>query len=339
MNPVVGTRRDAFGRITSVSEPTGESTTYGYDVNGKVVSVTQGVQTRTFELDTTGLLRSETTPEEGQVQYGSVGSLGNVRQETRPGGVVLTRTFDFAGRLAEEDAGGLKYLVNCYDGKATCVDGSAGFGGGSYPAGKLTRRYGHNRIPTVGPVVDEQFEYTDGGGRLSQARHERGKRRPGAFGQPDVQLRKSRRRHHARASALDGRVSGRQHLYQRPSDGAERQRRECRHRRDLQPGGGPGVVDGRQLRRGDRDDHRPGRDHAPAPREHRELFLVDGNVHVRRRRRTSSRWAPATRSPTTRAHAWSRRSTDRTCALSATTATATSPRTARRSRSTRSTTG
>ena len=168
MNPVVGTRRDAFGRIASVSEPTGESTTYGHDVNGKVLSVTQGVQTRTFGLDTTGFLRSETTPEEGQVQYGSIGSLGNVRQETRPGGVVVTRTFDFAGRPTEEDAGGLKYLVNCYDGKATCVDGSAGFGGGSYPAGKLTRRYGQNRIPTVGPVVDEQFEYADAGGRLSK---------------------------------------------------------------------------------------------------------------------------------------------------------------------------
>ena len=161
LNPTVGTRRDAFGRITSVAEPTGESTSYGYDVNGKLVSVTQGVQHRTFDLDTTGLLRSETTPEEGQVQYGSIGSLGNVRQETRPGGVVVVRTFDFAGRLTEEDAGGLKYLVNCYDGKPTCVDGSAGFAGGAYPAGKLTRRYGHNRIPTVGPVVDEQFEYAD----------------------------------------------------------------------------------------------------------------------------------------------------------------------------------
>ncbi len=168
LNPVLGTRRDAFGRVTSVSEPTGESTSYAYDVNGKVASVTQGVQSRTFALDTTGFLRSETTPEEGFVQYGSIGSLGNVRQETRPGGIVVTRTFDFAGRLTEEDAGGLKYLVNCYDGKAACVDGSAGFGGGSYPAGKLTRRYGHNRIPTIGPVVDEQFEYADAGGRLSK---------------------------------------------------------------------------------------------------------------------------------------------------------------------------
>ncbi len=167
-NPVVGTRRDAFGRITSVQEPTGEITTYAYDVNGKVLSVTQGVQSRTFGIDTTGFLRSETTPEEGPVTYGSIGSLGNARQQTRPGGVAVTRAFDFAGRLTEEDAGGLKYLVNCYDGKPACVDGTAGSGGGSYPAGRLTRRYGYNWIPTVGPVVDEQFEYSDGGGRLSK---------------------------------------------------------------------------------------------------------------------------------------------------------------------------
>ena len=36
------------------------------------------------------------------------------------------------------------------------------------PAGKLTRRYGYNYLPTIGPVVDESFEYGDGGGRLSK---------------------------------------------------------------------------------------------------------------------------------------------------------------------------
>jgi len=168
INALTTSRRDAFGRVTSLTEPTGESTSYGYDVNGKLLSVTQGVQARSFGYDTSGLLRSESTPEVGSVTYGAVGSLGNVRQETRPGGVLVARAFDFAGRLTEEDAGGSKHLVNCYDGKAVCVDGSAGYGGGAYPAGKLTRRYGYNRVPTIGPIVDEQFEYGDGGGRLSK---------------------------------------------------------------------------------------------------------------------------------------------------------------------------
>ncbi|HWZ86884.1 MAG TPA: RHS repeat-associated core domain-containing protein, partial [Thermoanaerobaculia bacterium] len=168
LNATTTTQRDAFGRITSVIEPTGEITTHAYDVNGKLTGVTQGVQGRTFTYDANGFLRSESTPEAGAVSYASVGSLGNVRQETRPGGVVLRRTFDFAGRLTEEDAGGNKHLVNCYDGKPVCSDGSPGSGGGPHPAGKLTHRYGYNRIPTLGPVVDEQFEYGDAGGRLSR---------------------------------------------------------------------------------------------------------------------------------------------------------------------------
>jgi RHS repeat-associated protein len=161
-------RKDAFGRLTSVAEPTGETTTYTYDVNGKLASVAQGAQTRSFAFDAAGILHAETTPEAGTILYDTTGSLGNVLQETRPGGLVLTRRFDFAGRLTEEDAGGDPYLVQCYDGAATCADGSAGSSGGAYPAGRLTRRYGFNFLPTPGPLVDEQFEYSDAGGRLSK---------------------------------------------------------------------------------------------------------------------------------------------------------------------------
>jgi len=169
INATTTTRRDAFGRITNVTEPSGDATSYAYDVNDKITSVVQGVQSRSFGWDAHGFLRSESTPERGSVSYTSIGGLGNVRAETQPDGLSIRRTFDFAGRLAEVEApAGTKYLVNCWDGAAACVDGSAGFGGGSYPKGKLTRRYGYNWIPTVGPVVDEQFTYGDAGGRLSQ---------------------------------------------------------------------------------------------------------------------------------------------------------------------------
>ena len=80
--------------------------------------------------------------------YDAIGSLGNVRRETRPGGLVLTRQFDFAGRVTREDAGGSKYAVHCYDGTGTCADGSPNSPGGASPAGKLTRRYGYNFLPT-----------------------------------------------------------------------------------------------------------------------------------------------------------------------------------------------
>jgi RHS repeat-associated protein len=169
MNATTTTQRDAFGRITSVTEPSGDATSYSYDVNDKITMVTQGGRNRSFGWDTHGFLRSESTPERGSVSYTSIGGLGNVRGETQPDGLAIRRTFDFAGRLAEVEApAGTRYLLNCWDGAATCVDGSAGFPGGSYSKGKLTRRYGSNWIPTAGPAVDEQFTYGDAGGRLSQ---------------------------------------------------------------------------------------------------------------------------------------------------------------------------
>ncbi len=168
INSTTTTRKDAFARTTSVTEPSGDVTTYAYDVNSKLTRVTQGAQVRSFAYDAAGLLRSESTPEGGLVTYDAVGSLGNVLRETRHGGLIVTRQFDFAGRLAREDAGGWKYSVHCYDGTGVCIDGSPNSPGGAYPGGKLTRRYGYNYLPTIGPIADEAFEYGDAGGRLSK---------------------------------------------------------------------------------------------------------------------------------------------------------------------------
>ena len=181
------TRRDAFGRITSVTRA------HRREHDLRLRRQRQG-RRPSRRAPRRGPSRStrrvscapRRRPKRGRSSTASIGSLGNVRQETRPGGVVVTRTFDFAGRLTEEDAGGLKYLVNCYDGKATCVDGSAGFGGGAYPAGKLTRRYGlqpdpHDRARRRRAVRVRGRRRT-----ALEARHERGQRRPRALGEPDV---------------------------------------------------------------------------------------------------------------------------------------------------------
>ncbi|MFY9551657.1 MAG: RHS repeat-associated core domain-containing protein [Thermoanaerobaculia bacterium] len=165
---VASARKDAFGRLTAATEASGETTSYQYDVSAKLTRVTQGIQTRVFEYDANGFLRKQTTPEEGVMTYDAIGSLGNVRQETRPGALLVARKFDFAGRLTQQDAGGLKFQVNCYDGTGACVDGSPNSFGGAYPGGKLTRRYGYNYVPTAGPTVDESFEYGDGAGRLTR---------------------------------------------------------------------------------------------------------------------------------------------------------------------------
>jgi RHS repeat-associated protein len=167
LKPETTARRDAFGRLVQVTEPTGDATSYAWDVGGALSSVSQGGQARTFQRDASGRLRSETTPEGGTATADVVGSIGNVRQETR-GGVVVTRDFDFAGRPTRVRADGATYVVQCWDGAPLCVDGSPGYAGGAWPAGRLTRRYGYNRIPTIGPVADEQFEYGGSGGRLSR---------------------------------------------------------------------------------------------------------------------------------------------------------------------------
>jgi RHS repeat-associated protein len=157
---------DIFDRLTSVTDAPGKLTTYTYDVNDKLTSVSQlpdqPSTSRNFTYDPAGFLRSETTPEKGTVTYAdgsaglAYGSLGNVILETQPGGVVVSRTYDFAGRVKMLSAGGSTYAMNLYDGN--------GFAGGTSPLGKLTQRIGYNLLSNV----TENFTYSGLGGRLSQ---------------------------------------------------------------------------------------------------------------------------------------------------------------------------
>jgi RHS repeat-associated protein len=151
------TMRDAFGRSTSVTEPGGDTTSYGYDVIGKLTSVVQGAQTRTFSYDRFGFLRTETTPEKGTVTYDSVGSLGNVRQQTEPGSLVLSRSFDYAGRFTAVSSNeGRTYVTNTYDQPSR---GSS--------LGKLTTSVSTNFALSTPSTVTDSFWYSGTGGRLS----------------------------------------------------------------------------------------------------------------------------------------------------------------------------
>jgi RHS repeat-associated protein len=165
LNPITTTKRDPFGRMFSVTEPSGDLTTYGYDVNDKLASVTQTPQiARSFIYDAGGFLKSESTPEKGAVSY-TYGGLGNVMTESDPGPLTVTRSYDFAGRLTTVVAGTQTFVSNCYDGTGSC-SGT----GGTYKAGKLTRRIGYNFDPSGGSTgsVTQDFTYSDPTGRLSQ---------------------------------------------------------------------------------------------------------------------------------------------------------------------------
>ena len=152
------TVKDGYGRITKVTEPTGDDTTYGHDVLSKLSSVSQGAQPgRSFSYDRFGFLRSEYSPEKGSVTYDSIGSCGNVLQETQPGSLVITRTFDYANRLkAVLSSEGRTYLTNTYD-----------EGGHGYAAGKLTTSVSNNWALSTQSAVTDSFTYSGVGGRLS----------------------------------------------------------------------------------------------------------------------------------------------------------------------------
>jgi RHS repeat-associated protein len=159
LNATTTTLKDTFGRVTSVTEPGGDVTSYVYDVNDKLTRVTQtGLPDRVFTFDAAGFLRSEATPEKGTVNY-SYGSLGNILTES-PSGVNLTRNYDFAGRVltltSDEQSPSRTYLSNVYN------DSTAG-----NSLGKLTSRTAWN-YPSVGTyTISDTYVYNGLGGRLS----------------------------------------------------------------------------------------------------------------------------------------------------------------------------
>ncbi len=184
------TRKDAFGRVVSVTEPvvgTADVTTYSYNVLDKLASVNQGVQNRSFVYDQFGLLRSEKNPEKGAsgngtTSYNTYDALGDVLLKA-DGTVSYTLSYDPLGRLWTEYGGGNEYLANCYDGTTYSMGATSGcppppdpgrsnFSGGSYPLGRLTRRYANNFDPnttpvTVLPSINDDLTYSGLGGRIS----------------------------------------------------------------------------------------------------------------------------------------------------------------------------
>ena len=165
------TRSDAFGRITSVTEPTGDV----HDL--RLRRQRQGrrrsrrapqIADLRARLDRSPALRDDARRRD-RSRTSSIGSLGNVRQETRPGGVVVTRHVRLRGTAHREDAGGLKYArATATTGGRPAWTAAPGFARRRLPRGQADAPLRLQPVPTIGPVVDEQFEYGDAGGRLSK---------------------------------------------------------------------------------------------------------------------------------------------------------------------------
>ena len=172
-NAVTTDVKDAFGRLTAATEPDGAMTAYAYDLNDKLTRVVQsGLPDRTFTYDPAGVLRSEFTPEKGGVSYDDYGSLGNLRRETEPDGLVRRNCYDFAGRLTETRTSEDGVLPLCaYENQGTAAgriyDSNIYDTAAGYSLGKLASRTAANYSVFPRPMVVDSYVYAGVGGRLS----------------------------------------------------------------------------------------------------------------------------------------------------------------------------
>jgi YD repeat-containing protein len=152
---------DSFGRLYQVVEPGGTTTTYGYDLGDRLVSVNMGGQARSFQYDGRGFLTAETHPESQTTKY-TYDARGHVRSRTAAAGTPSEATVTFAYDAAErvlkvsDETGDLKVFT--YDRSAT-----------DKSRGKLASATRHNRgVPGGGVAVTETYHYAgDAAGRLS----------------------------------------------------------------------------------------------------------------------------------------------------------------------------
>lgn len=95
---------DALGRTTAVYEdPSGVNyqTSYAYDTLDDLVTVTQGVQTRTFVYDSLKRLTSATNPESGTVTFGYDNN-GNLTSRLDARNITATMAYDVLNRITSK---------------------------------------------------------------------------------------------------------------------------------------------------------------------------------------------------------------------------------------------
>lgn len=95
---------DGLGRTTSVYEdPSGANyqTSYAYDTLDNLITVTQGVQTRTFVYDSLKRLTSATNPESGTVTFGYDNN-GNLTSRVDARSITATMAYDALNRITSK---------------------------------------------------------------------------------------------------------------------------------------------------------------------------------------------------------------------------------------------
>ena len=167
---------DRQGRLYQVIEQksggTTVTTTYGYNVGGRLASVvmrddtTLQTQSRAFTYDNRGLLVSETLPEKGTngngtVTYPSYDARGHLLRAI-DGANDLAFTYDPAERLSEVRVTGAPGALSSFT--FASLNGTTPDGTTDYVKGKLQTT---SRTNADGSVVGERFYYGSVGGRVS----------------------------------------------------------------------------------------------------------------------------------------------------------------------------
>lgn len=145
-------------------------TTYNYDIGNRVSRVTRGAQTRSFNYDNRGFLKSETHPEYGTTTYDGYDAKGHVGSRyigTATGPFAQTYLYDRAERMTSvketELTGGVQRPLKEFQ-----------YGNGTTAAnrskGKLETAVRYNYFPELAnPItVNETYTYGGVGGRTSQ---------------------------------------------------------------------------------------------------------------------------------------------------------------------------
>ena len=91
------------GKVSQVREEDGNNqlnvdTNYAYDTMGRLITITQGVQTRSFTYDALGRLKSETHPENGTTTY-TYDANSNLLTRTDARGITTTNEYDDLNRV------------------------------------------------------------------------------------------------------------------------------------------------------------------------------------------------------------------------------------------------
>ncbi|RPJ56342.1 MAG: hypothetical protein EHM23_23820, partial [Acidobacteria bacterium] len=180
-DPAGKTRRnkvDALGRLTKVVEnpDTDEIadpdhlnyvTSYGYDAMGKLTSVAQGTQTRSFMYDGLSRLTSASNPESGSITY-VYDANGNLTSRTDARGITTSYQYDAINRVTKRT-----YDNGDPDNGDPTVDyyyDNAGGGTSAYSSGRLTKVRSFRLLPNNQEEVISlnKYEY-DTMGRISKS--------------------------------------------------------------------------------------------------------------------------------------------------------------------------